>query len=363
MDRGVLTYSAAYLTGIITSIFAPIPACWAILAATTLLSALYLYKKNTIIFTVCSHIAILTCGMGICANSRESTHLPPDRFSITMEEYSQKLQENIANRFREMVPNPESHAILCALSIGEKSFMGKELKRSFSKAGAMHVLALSGLHIGIAFAIIYTLLLPLITIPGGGKVRNVIALLFIAWYSILAGCSPSVIRAATMIFLYKIAKGKFRTITNWDAIAISAMIICTISPLQIKDIGFQLSYSAVIGIALLFPTCNRAFIQLVPKWSGWKGYIWEGVYWLWGCIAISVCCQIATMPASLYHFGYCAPHFLLANLIAVPVATAILYALTAALFLQWIPVVGELAIYALNTLINILNSSISFIAN
>jgi competence protein ComEC len=226
----------------------------------------------------------------------------------------------------------------------------------------MHVLALSGLHIGIAFAIIYKIMAVLILLPGGHIARNLLALIFIVGYTVLSGCSPSVIRAATMIFIYKIAAGSFRKIGSLEAIALAAMITCIISPLQVKSIGFQLSYCAVMGIAMLFPTCNGAFKQMVPQWKGYKKFLWKGIYWLWCSIAISVCCQIATLPASLYHFGHSAPYFLLANLVAVPLATGILYTLTLTLCLQWIPFVGEWCIELLNMLISLLNSAVMYIS-
>ncbi len=361
MDRGVITYTAAYLIGISLAIPLHLSPLYALLALLLLLPASYLSKKNTIIFNICSHLALTVCGIGICSISEERSNLPPDKFISTINGYTEIIHGKIAVHFREMIPEVEAHATLCAISIGEKGYMGKELKQSFSAAGAMHVLALSGLHIGIAFAMIYTLLLPITAIRGGKKIRDIIAIAFIAGYSIMAGCPPSVIRAATMIILYRIAAGKFRKISNWDAIATSMLITCTLNPLQILNIGFQLSYSAVAGIALMYPTCNNAFLQLVPKWKGWKGHVWEGVHWLWGSLALSVCCQIATIPASLYHFGYSAPYFLLANLAAVPLATWIMYILTMALPLQGIPLLGDAVTWVLKTLLELLNSAVTYI--
>ena len=361
MDRGVITYTAAYLAGITASVLTGISPIPAVFSVTLLLPLSYLLRKNTIIFLLCSHLALFACGVGICSISCINRTLPPHKLMESIDTRSRQVQEKIAEHLGTLVPNPQSHAVVCALAIGEKGLMGKELKKSFSAAGAMHVLALSGLHIGIAFAIMYSLLFPLTFLSGGKMARNAIAMLFIAAYCIMAGCTPSVIRAATMIFLYKIAAGKYRSISNWDAIAISALITCTINPMQIENIGFQLSYSAVIGIALFFPTCNNAFLCLVPKWGGWRGYLWKGVHWLWGSIAISVCCQIATMPASLYYFGYSAPHFLLANLAAVPLATGIMYSLTIALPLQGIPLMGEVSAKVLNILIELLISAVTYI--
>ncbi len=362
MDRGVLTYAAAFIAGAASALL--FTCSQTIMAALTLLFGIltFLLKKHPITFIVCSHLAFITAGAGICTTEKHSCPSRQLPAITQLNATAEKMQEAATNHLKRIAHTQQTHATLCAIAVGEKSFMGKELKKSYSAAGAMHVLALSGLHIGIAFAIIYTLLLPLAAIPYGGIARNIIAIIVIVGYSIFSGCSPSVIRAATMIILYRIAAGKFRHITNWDAIAISAMAILTFSPLQLKNIGFQLSYCAVMGIAMLFPTCNLAFKQMVPQWKGYKKFLWKGIYWLWCSIAISVCCQIATLPASLYHFGYSAPYFLLANLVAVPLATGILYTLTLTLCLQWIPFVGEWCIELLNMLISLLNSAVMYIS-
>ncbi len=362
MDRGVLTYSAAYLSGAAISFFLPDsnPAVTAITFLFLLLTILL--RKHTVPFIVCSHIAIFTAGNGICSTALHNDTTLQPAITKTIALKARTIQNGAANHLKKIVPDPKTHATLCAIAIGEKGYMGKDLKRSYSAAGAMHVLALSGLHIGIAFAIMYNLLLPLIALPGGRRARNIIALIFIVGYSIFSGCSPSVMRAAIMIILYKIAAGKFRHISNWDAIAISAMLTSIFFPLQISSIGFQLSYCAVIGITLLFPTCNNAFKIIVREWKGSRRILWKMLYWLWSSLSISICCQITTLPLSLYHFGYSAPYFLLANLVAVPLATLILYTLTLTLCLQWVPYIGEWLAYLMNLLITLLNFTINYIA-
>lgn len=363
MGRGVITYTISYLSGVILPLVFPVNPVPLLLVTPLCCILSCLLKKHAIPFFVSSHIAFFAIGAGICSTTEyhqgEIKHPIIEKIISTAE----MLQEKAAEHLKTIADNPQNHATLCAISIGEKRFMENDLKKSYSAAGAMHVLALSGLHIGIAFAIIYSLLFPLTAIPGGAIARNMLAVMFVVCYSIFSGCSPSVIRAAVMIFLYKIAEGKFRNISNWDAISISALAILTISPLQVKSIGFQLSYCAVMGIALLFPVCNTAFKQAVPHWKGWKKNIWNGLYWLWCSLSISICCQIATLPATLYHFGYSAPYYLIANLAAVPLATCILYTLTLTLCLQWIPIAGDFCIHVLNILISLLNAIVMYISD
>ncbi len=362
MERGVTTYSVVFLLGIISAFLLPVNPLP--LTATTPIFILLAYytKKRTTLFLATTHLAIFVCGATGCTLAQQGESLPPDSITQAITLHASNLQKMAASHFLKFTRQPQEHATLCALTIGDKRYMTKELKRSFSAAGAMHVLALSGLHIGIAFAIIYKILAVLILFPGGHTARNLIALLFIVGYTILSGCSPSVVRAATMIFIYKIAAGKFRKIGSLEAIALAALITCIISPLQVLSIGFQLSYCAVLGIVLLYPTCKKSYMQISigKRWN--KGYAQKVTAWLWNTISLSVCCQIATLPVAIWHFGSWAPHFLLTNLAAIPLATAILYTLTATLILQHIPLIGDLSTRILQLLLHTLNSAVDFIA-
>lgn len=362
MDRGAATYSAVFFLGTLTSLLLPAePLPFMALLALLLIASFYT-KKNAILFLTASHCAIFVAGISGCALSIQGELLPQPQLLQELSARASSLQHQAAGYLKEIIPHKDSHATLCALTIGDKSLMTKELKGAFSAAGAMHVLALSGLHIGIAFAIIYRLLAPLTLIPYGKVCRNAAALLFIVGYTLLSGCSPSVVRAATMIFIYRIAAGTFRKTSTVQAISLALLVTCAIAPLQVKSIGFQLSYCAVLGIAVLFPVCRESFkaVSAGRKWgTGVCGTLLE---WLWNTVSLSVCCQIATLPVSLYYFGSSAPYFLITNLIAVPTATAILYTFTAAMVLQPVPGAGEAALYILKMLLSFLNSSTSFIA-
>jgi competence protein ComEC len=226
----------------------------------------------------------------------------------------------------------------------------------------MHVLALSGLHIGIVFTLIYNILKIFSIFPKGRYFTDAAAILFIFLYSAATGFSPSVTRASIMIFIYRIACNTFRNTDKWDAIALSAMIIGIISPLQIFTIGFQLSYAAVGAIALLFPACKEAFSVVFPIGGSLKGLTRKGCEYIWNTLAISVCCQIATAPLVLYYFGNIPQYFLLANIIAVPLATIILYNLTLAILLHNIPIIGDWLISILNWFVVVLNCSMEYLS-
>ena len=362
MESGAATYSAVFFLGTSASFLLSADPLPLISTIPLLILISYYTKKNPKLFLAASHCAMFIAGITGCALARQGEFLPELQTIQGLSTWVSTQQHNIAEYLKYIIPDKDSHATLCALTIGDKSLMTKELKGAYSSAGAMHVLALSGLHIGIAFAIIYKLLAPLTLIPYGKFARNAAALLFIVGYTLLSGCSPSVVRAATMIFIYKIAAGSFRKTNSVQAIALALLVTCAVAPLQIKSIGFQLSYCAVAGIALLFPVCTEAFKTVAANWK-WRSSIWRKLLeWLWGTVSLSVCCQIATLPVSLYYFGSSAPYFLITNLIAVPTATAILYTFTAAMLLQPVPVLGEAVLHILKMLLSFLNSSTSFIA-
>lgn len=362
MDRGVTTYSAAYIAGITTGCMASphflLPAT--LLALSLLFS--YITKRKALLFLAFSHIALFSAGVGASSLASLQSELPQGRARSTTAAKCAQIRHAAADYLKYIIPDKKEHATLCALAIGEKGLMEKSVKEEFSKAGAMHVLALSGLHIGIVFAIIYRLLSILCLIPGGDKVRDAVSLLFILGYTVMSGCSPSVVRAALMILIYKIAKGSFRHTGKWDAIALSAMVMGTIDPMAIKSIGFQLSYSAVTGIALLFPTCRWAFSAIS---SGWKcsRFITRMAKMGWECVAIAVCCQIATFPLALYYFGNIPQWFLLSNIIAVPAATAILYLTVISVALHAVPYADAISAEMLSFMIRLLNSSVGYISS
>lgn len=363
MDRGAITYSAAYLAGISAALFLKFPLPATLVLIPLFLAISYTTRKKAAVFLIATHSALFIAGAGAAGMAAEAGELPQGRIASAISCKCSELRESATRHLAAIVPGEEEHATLCALAIGEKRLMDRKLKEDYSRAGAMHVLALSGLHIGIVFAIIYKLLSFLCLIPWGNAIRNILAMLFIFSYALFTGGSPSVVRAAFMILIYKIAGMSFRQVGKWDSIALSAMIIGIISPLQIKSIGFQLSYAAVIGIAVLYPTCRAAYRQFATCCPGiGKMALWAGGK-IWDSISISVCCQITTLPFVMYYFGSSPDWFLLANIVAVPAASIILYLAVVAVATQWIPFAGELSAEALAFTIRLLNTSISYISN
>ena len=363
MDRGCITYSIVYITGILLA--KNLHASFALCAALMLpLIVLSLYtRKETGIFLIVTHLAFFCSGICSYTLAKEKEDMLPCNISVIVQEKAFAAQEKASAHFRRFVPAEDSHSILCALTIGKKGYIEKDLKAAYSSAGAMHILALSGLHVGIIYSIIQTIMVPLSFLPAAKWIKGSVSLLFIFIYCIFSGCSPSVVRACTMIFIYKIAESTFRNTGKWEAIALSALAIGIIAPLQVWSIGFQLSYAAVTGIALLYPPCREAFLQIWNPHKKSLRFLHSITLKIWESISISVCCQITTLPLLLLYFGESAQYFIITNLIAIPLATAILHVFALLLLFQWIPFVDNMLIYCLNFLIETMNKAIIFISS
>jgi len=193
--------------------------------------------------------------------------------------------------------------------------LGDEIKQSYRVSGAVHILAISGLHVGILYIVLFYSLSFLKRRPWG-KIVFVLVIMTALWFfALLTGLSPSVLRASTMFSFVLIGQTLSRYSNVYNSLAISAFILLFINPLLIFNVGFQLSYCAVLGIVILQPRLHnnlmRSRLWLVDKISG--------------LVAVSIAAQLATFPLSLYYFHQFPVYFWLTNIIVIPLATLILY--------------------------------------
>lgn len=191
--------------------------------------------------------------------------------------------------------------VLNAMMFGDKSSLDQEITQSFSNAGAMHVLAVSGLHVGIILFI-------LVFIFGRIKflTRTQVYLMSITciWlYALITGFSPSVVRASLMFSIFFGAELTNRKSDSINALFFSAFIILLINPTNLFDIGFQLSYLAVLGILVVNPFISK----LVYIENKWLRKVWEGS-------AVGISAQVFTIPLSLYYFHQFPNYFVLSNI-------------------------------------------------
>jgi len=252
---------------------------------------------------------------------------------------------------RQHLPAASEFSVGAALSLGYKSEITDEVRDAYANTGAMHVLAVSGLHVGIVQMIV-TWLLGLLTIrwQGWRFVRTLLIITTIWGFALLAGGAPSVLRAATMFSFLAAGLALHRSTNIYNTLAASAFVLLCINPSLLYEVGFQLSYLAVLGIVYFQPRIYR--LWYVENKIG--DYLWQ-------LAAVSLAAQIATLPISLYYFHQLPVYFILSGLVVVPAAVLIL-SLSLLLFsLHWVPVLSICLGKVLYGLIAATNSAIFFI--
>lgn len=229
-------------------------------------------------------------------------------------DYAYQWREACQNIFRENIGDPQARGIALALVLGIKNELDGDVRAAYAAAGAMHVLAVSGLHVGIIYLVIAFFLKPLERRGQWGKVFKAIVCLLALWsFALLTGMSASVMRAATMFSFIIIASASRRRTNIFNTIAASAFFLLLYDPLLLLSVGFQLSYLAVLGIVYLQP---KIYAWFTPK-SRWLD-------WLWGLTAVSIAAQLATFPLGLLYFQQFPVYFWLSNILVIPAAYLIL---------------------------------------
>ncbi|MBR5634898.1 MAG: ComEC/Rec2 family competence protein [Prevotella sp.] len=221
-------------------------------------------------------------------------------------------------------------AVVAAMVLGDKSALTKELRETYSVSGASHVLALSGLHLGIIY-----FLLSFIFVRMGWRVAGQLFTLPVIWlFALMVGFSPSVVRASTMLTVYGIVALLGRSAFSLNTLSLAALVMLLFSPLSLWDVGFQLSFMAVLGIIVFYPMFNKAFLWFFDMILSRKiknNRLFKTILeWILGLAAVSCATQVTTAPLVAYYFGRFPVYFLVTNFVAIPLVTLILY--TAAVF-------------------------------
>ncbi len=217
----------------------------------------------------------------------------------------------------------DEFAVVSAILLGYDDRMEPELRNLYAGAGALHVLCVSGLHVGIIFMIVSVVLKGLHKTKKERMIKFVLLLASIWAYAFITGLAPSVLRAGAMFSLLswrELAKEKSN---SYNVVAASAFILLAIDPYLIAKIGFQLSYSAVLGII--------ALNNLLYKQLAFKNFVAD---YIWKLVVVSVAAQIGTFPLSIYYFHQFPVYFLLANIIVIPLVWLIVYTGIATLVLS-----------------------------
>ena len=250
----------------------------------------------------------------------------------------------------EKITNTDHQSIAKALLLGVRGDMSDELMQAYAHAGVIHILAISGLHLGILYGFMLLIF---------RKYRKttwfVLLTVVILWsYATIAGLSPSVTRAALMFSIFSIGQYFYRTPNIFNTIAFSAFVLLIINPMQLFNVGFQLSYLAVIGIVWLHPSINSLFAS--------KYKVFEKI---WSLTSVGIAAQILTFPLVLHYFHNYPLLFFISNLIVVPAAGIILVGGLAFLISSFVGIglLSGILATGLGFLIGFMNRSVLFIEN
>ena len=258
---------------------------------------------------------------------------------------AERMRGRLLVRLHRIGLSQRNEAILAALTLGYRDNIDAESRSAFASSGAMHILAVSGLHVGI----ICVALLWLLTFSSDLRrvawrnrrlrLSYVIIIAALWFYAFLTGLSPSVTRATLMCSLTIAALLIPRPVSSFNIIAASAFLSLCVNPLALMSVSFQLSYAAVLSIV----TIGRGLTELVRINN-------KMLRWVYDLMAISVAAQLGTMPLTLYYFGFLSNYFLLTNFVVIPAAWLLVVVTAAALLLSGVPVVGMFTGKVLNML-------------
>ncbi|MDQ3190991.1 MAG: competence protein ComEC family protein [Bacteroidota bacterium] len=268
----------------------------------------------------------------------------------SLEKIANNTRNNLLDVFKKYKIESSEFAVLSALMMGYKDKLDQETIRAYSGAGAMHVLAVSGLHVGIIYFILNFMLFFFNRITYGHLIKATMLLLFLWSYALLTGLSPSVLRATAMFSFIIIGKAFLRNTNIYNTLAASAFVLLLYNPYLVMEVGFQLSYLAVIGIVYLQPKIYNLFT--VNNWLLNK---------IWALTSVSLAAQLATFPLGLLYFHQFPNYFIISNIVVIPAATLVIYSGMVLLIVSGIESIAEIVAKFLNFLIKLLNESVIMI--
>ena len=240
-------------------------------------------------------------------------------------------RKNILSILQKNIPaGKDELGIAEALLIGYTNDLDKDLVQAYSNTGVVHIIAISGMHLALIYGLLVWLFarIPLIN---KSKIAQVALILSCLWlFSLLTGAAASVLRSAVMFTFIAVGKNLSKESSIYNSLAASAFVMLCHNPYFLWDVGFQLSYLAVVGI-IIFQKSIYNWLYIKNKW----------VNKIWKLMAVSLSAQVLTFPVCIYYFHQFPNLFLITNIIAVPLSGIILFAEIGLVAFSWIPLLGN----------------------
>ncbi len=262
-----------------------------------------------------------------------------------------KAREYLLNTLRRHIPDTRTLGVAEALLTGYRQHMDKELNMQYAGTGVAHIIAISGLHLGMIQAGLYFLLTPLATSGRGKRTRALLVILLLWVFAMVTGAGPSVLRSALMFTILLFGEVIGRKGNTYNSLSASAFMLLLVNPGVLFDVGFQLSYSAVLSIFM--------FSGPIGRWVQTGNRLIDKA---WQLFAVTIAAQILTLPFVIYYFNQFPVYFLLANLVAIPLSwVALNLSLLLTLFLFWAPPAAAMLGKGIHISIDWMNRSIAWI--
>lgn len=274
-------------------------------------------------------------------------------YQLPISSYFEAWNSKLKSYIDDIDLSVDSRAILVALLLGDRSSLSAQTQAEFSASGVSHVLALSGLHVGLIYFVLTSVIsLLLFFIPRKKTVSSMIAVLLLWLFALFTGLSPSVVRASLFLTLYVLASIVKRKGQGVNILFFTSLIMLVYNPYWLFDIGFQLSFTAVLGILLFTPLLqNTISVSNRPL-----NYVINV-----SCISLSA--QLGTLPIVLYYFGAFPTYFLLANLVVIPLITILLYLSILLLLTSWIPIWCGILVFVIDALVGFTNDFVHYVSS
>lgn len=264
--------------------------------------------------------------------------------------FSYRFRDQLIASLRHCGLEGHELGVAAAILLGYDDFLEDEMRQKYVAAGSMHILCVSGMHVGIVYLVASLMLGFLHRKKWHKTLKNILLMCLVWYYALVAGLSPSILRASMMISFVIIGELIRRKGFVINSIAASAFILLLVNPYNLFDIGFQLSYSAVIGIVMLQSPIYRLFFlknKLVDK--------------IWEITSVALAAQVATLPFTLFYFQQFSTYFWLSNLFMTPISFVVVMGGMLLLMVSWIPYVSTVVGYMVWGMIYVMNHIVTWI--
>ncbi|HBL73566.1 MAG TPA: hypothetical protein DD409_12265, partial [Bacteroidales bacterium] len=237
---------------------------------------------------------------------------PPSAWDIKAR--ANRAQQAMLAIFAKAGLSGEAFALVAAMTLGARETLDPALNQSFAVSGVSHILSVSGLHVSVVFVLLRACLFFLAISPATRRWRDLLVVLCLWVYAFVTGLSPSVCRAAMMCTLLSMGNCLDRRSSTLNTVLFSAFLLLLLEPSLLYNLGFQLSYAAVIGLVVVYPA-------LKGRWKPDSVVLRR----LWELMGVSLVAQLVTAPLTIHYFGQFPTYFLPANLLAVPLSGLLIY--------------------------------------